>query len=164
MLTLIFGSRAAENPSTSRCSRATPWQRRKAPNAPSVPAVTTTCTRRRAGCAQLRRTELMTPMTPAHCSRSAATTTCTSDAPEVAPPPSAVEEEDVEADIEEAEDVEDGDAALRRPRASDGSACKGSGGGGGGGEGGMICGAGISCACCTTSAFGAIGTGSTVAR
>jgi len=81
----------------------------------------------------------------------------------VAPPPSAVEE-DVEEDIEEAEDVEDGDAALRRPLASDGSACKGSGGGGGGGEGGMIHGAGISCAGCTTSAFGAIGTGSAVAR
>jgi len=70
----------------------------------------------------------------------------------------------VEEDIEEAEDVEEGDAALRRPLASDGSACKGSGGGGGGGEGGMIRGAGISCAGCTTSAFGAIGPGSTVAR
>ena len=65
----------------------------------------------------------------------------------------------MEEDIEEEEDVEDGDAALHRPLASDGSACKGSGGGGSGGEGGMTHGAG-----CTTSAFGAIGTGSTVAR
>ena len=156
MLTLIFGSRAAENPSTSSCSRATPWQRRKAPNASSVPAVTTTCSRRRAGSAQLRRTELMTPMTPAHCSRSAATTTCTSDAPEVAPPPSA-------EDVEE-EDVEDDLAALRRPLASDGSACAGDGGGGGVGGGGMLHGAGISCTGRTTSACGAVGSGSTFAR